>query len=197
MIAYLKGKIKYQTPNWLILDVGGVGYKIYVKAQMSPLSADPRVAEKIKIGDEADFYIYHHIREDRNELYGFLTIEELNIFELLLEVNGVGPKMAMNILSGAAIEKIKNAIISGDAVFFTSISGVGKKLAGKIILELKNKLGDGGYDALQNTESYSELIDAMISLGYKKHEIYKLISQLPDNLKTTQEKIKWMLKGKL
>lgn len=184
MIAYLSGKIKYQTLNWLILDVHGVGYKIQLKIDNL----------KLKIGDEVELYIYNHIREDKNDLYGFLTIEELNVFEMLLEVNGVGPKMAMNILSGVKVVKIKSAIVSGDATFFTAISGVGKKLAGKIILELKGKLGDGDYDILENTEGSSELLDAMQSLGYKKHEIYKVVAQLPGNLKTTQEKIKWMLK---
>jgi Holliday junction DNA helicase RuvA len=187
MISYLKGKIKYVGSNWLILDVNDVGYKVFIS---KPYTSKPYNSTPLCL------YTYHQIREDRSDLYGFETIEELNVFELLLEVNGVGPKMAMNILSGAKVENIKNAIIGGDATFFVAISGVGKKLASKILLELKNKLGDSDYNILENSEASTELLDAMQSLGYQKSEIYKLISKIPKDLKSTQDKVKWMLKNK-
>ncbi len=184
MIAYLKGKIKYIAQNWIILDVNGVGYKIQSKNQNS----------KIKINESCELYIYHHIREDRSELYGFETIADLQVFELLLEVNGVGPKMAANILAKTSQNDLKQAIIKGDSGFFLSISGVGKKLAAKILIELKNKIGDDNYDLSNfSDESTDEIISAMESLGYKKKEIYPMLSKIPTDLKKPEEKIKWLL----
>ncbi|OGD66658.1 Holliday junction DNA helicase RuvA [Candidatus Berkelbacteria bacterium RIFCSPHIGHO2_12_FULL_36_9] len=190
MISYLRGKIKYQGSNWLIMDVGGVGYKVQsskFKVQSENL--------KLKIGQQVEFYIYNHIREDRNELYGFATIEELQFFELLIGVNGVGPKMGMNILSKSNIEQIKKAILNNDTTLLTAIGGVGKKIASKIIIELKNKLGGlEEIDLGSLGEESNELLDAMSALGYKKMEIAPWLSKIPGDLIKTQEKVKWMLK---
>lgn len=183
MIAYLRGKIKYLGPNWIILDVNGVGYKIYI----------PKVTS-YKLHATSEFYIYHHIREDRSELYGFSEMEDLQTFELLLGVSGIGPKIAANIISKTGREKLQQAIGKGDTTLFTAISGVGKKMAMKIIIELKNKTIENISDITGLSESSQELVGAMESLGYKKPEIYPLLSKMPNNLKDTQEKIKWMLK---
>jgi len=185
MIAYLKGLVKYIGPNWLILDVNGVGYNVKLKTNN----------EKLKTNEIIELFIYHHIREDRSELYGFTSMEELQVFEMLLEVNGVGPKMAQNILEKAEFSKIKNAIAKGDSSFFLSISGVGKKLATKIILELKNKISDSDFDILNSSDLSTDLLDAMESLGYKKSEIYPHIGKIPDNIDTTEKKVKWLLKN--
>jgi len=185
MIAYLSGKIKYLHPSWLILDVNGVGYKIQLKVE----------SLKLKVGDKIELYIYHHIREDRSELYGFETMDELQAFELLLEVPGVGPKMGMNIMAKTGLEELKNAIVKGDLNFFLSISGVGRKLASKILLELKNKLGSTDFDVTKDTEISTELMDAMQSLGYKKAEIYPQIRKIPPEIKDTDKKIRWILQN--
>ena len=185
MIAYLKGRIKYLALNWLILDVNGIGYKIYLKTENS----------KLKIDEILELFIYNHIREDRQELYGFLKMEELQMFELLISVNGVGPKMAMNILSQVGSDKLKSAIINGDSMIFTTISGVGKKIAAKIIIELKNKIG--GLDDINLNQVMggdNDLTDALCSLGYSKSEIFAFIKEIPENAKTTEEKVKWVLK---
>lgn len=196
MISYLKGKIKYLGVNWLILEVGGVGYKVQLKNQKFQPKAGPPLAEKLKIGDTSEFYIYNHIREDRNELYGFNSIEELVFFELLLQVNGVGPKMAMNIMGKASVEKLQEAISSGDATLLTAISGIGKKMSMKILVELKNKidLGNLSLSDLDSIES-DELVSAMESLGYKKAELAAYLAKMPVELKTTQAKVKWLLKS--
>jgi len=184
MIAYLRGKIKHMAANWLILDVNGVGYKIQLKTDNC----------KLKAGGEAEFYIYHHIREDRSELYGFSKIEDLQMFELLLGVSGVGPKIAQNILSQTTREKLEAAIVNGDASLFTAISGVGKKMAMKILLELKNKTPDTLEGIGKLSESSEELLEAMQSLGYKKQEIYPMLAKLPVDIEGTEAKIKWLLK---
>lgn len=185
MIAYLKGKIKYIGANWIILDVNGVGYKVQVKSQKV----------KGKSGDKVEFYIYNHIREDRNELYGFETMEDLQFFELLISVNGVGPKMAMNILSHAKLEQLEKAINSNDTTLLTAIGGVGKKIATKIIIDLKNKIGKmDDADLGEIMEGGNELLDATTALGYKKAEIMPYLGKMPSKLISTEEKIKWLLK---
>lgn len=184
MISYLRGKIKYISANWIILDVNGVGYKIQLKAENCKLKAD----------ELYELYIYHHIREDRSELYGFGDMKELGMFELLLGVSGVGPKSAFNILSQTTREKLEEAIIKGDASLFTAISGVGKKMAMKILLELKNKTPDTLEGIGNLSESQEELLEAMQSLGYKKQEIYPMLGKLPVDIESTQAKIKWLLK---
>lgn len=204
MIAYLKGKIKYITQGWIILDVNGVGYKVHINPNVNPpaggrnpkqiQSPNDQKTKKVSNSD-TEFYIYHHIREDRSELYGFETIEDLQAFELLLEVNGVGPKMAANILAKTTQNDLKQAIIKGDSGFFLSISGVGKKLAGKILLELKNKISGDEFNLADfNDESSEEIIGAMEGLGYTKKEIYPLLGKIPVELKKPEEKIKWLLK---
>lgn len=194
MIAYLRGKIKYIATNWIILDVSGVGYKIQMK--IAPTLSKVGVPTKTsgKIGEQRELYIYHHIREDRSELYGFNEIEDLQMFELLLSVSGVGPKIAFNILSQTTRAKLQGAIINGDATLFTTISGVGKKMAMKILLELKSKTPDNLMDIGNLSESSEELLEAMQSLGYKKQEIYPMLAKLPVDIESTEAKIKWLLK---
>lgn len=185
MIAYLKGKIKYIGSNWIILDVNGIGYKIYFKIKNL----------KLKIDELCELYIYHHIREDRSELYGFGSMEELQLFELLIGVNGVGPKMAMNILAGAKPEQLEKAVNTNDTTLLTAIGGVGKKIATKIIIELKNKISQiGESDLGEIMDGGNELIDATTALGYKKVEIMPYLSKMPSKLTSTEEKVKWLLK---
>lgn len=184
MISYLRGKIEYQATNWIILDVSGVGYKVF-SSNTQHVTCN--------IGENGEFWIHHHIREDRQDLYGFKSIEELEMFELLLSVNGVGPKMAMVILSRTSLEKLKEAVSKGDISLLTAISRLGKKLASKIIIELKNKLAPKSDMIL--TEESQELVEALESLGYKKSEVQEFISKIPNDLKTIQDKIKWVLKN--
>lgn len=183
MIAYLSGTIKYVSSNYIILlTKEGVGYKVYLKANSEKLKAD------------AEYYIFHHVREDRSELYGFKTQEELGIFELLLTVSGVGPKMAANILAKTNPDKLKEAISRGDSTLLTAISGIGKKMAAKIMIELKSKISDGDYD-LTGINDSSDLMDALSSLGYKKAEVYPILAKIPSKLSTTEEKVKWLIKN--
>lgn len=182
MISYLKGKIIYQALDYIILDVNGVGYKIQFKIKNL----------KLKIGDAVDFWLYHHIRENEQSLYGFKTREELNFFELLLKVNGVGPKMAMNILSKNTISNIKNAVEKGDINLLTTVGGIGKKIAGKIIVELKNKIGGDEKISFDNPQT-QEVVSALTQLGYKKEEIIAWVGKIPDNIDSSHNKVRWLL----
>lgn len=183
MIAYLKGAILHRSTNWLILETNGVGYRVFTNIRSSENKVD------------ATLFIHHHIREDQQTLYGFATLAELELFELLITVNGVGPKAAMAILSSSQADRIVNAIAQGDTAVFKAISGIGPKVAAKIIVELKNKVGGvGGYD-LAGLGASSEVVDALETLGYKKPEIAVILKDMPTDLADTQAKLKWTLKA--
>ena len=183
MIGYLKGKIIYQCSNYIILEVNNIGYKIFISS-----------ATSYKLQATSSFWIYHQIKEDKNDLYGFKSQDELAFFENLLKVNGVGPKMASNILSKVDVFKIKQAIGRGDIKLLTAIGGVGKKIASKIVVELKNKISaDDSIDL--NDSITEEVIEALKQLGYKQSEIIPYLSRIPLKYKTSSEKVKWILKS--
>lgn len=181
MIARLSGQLIKKASNWIIVDVHGVGYKVFCDAT------------KIS-GDTITLYTHHHIREVEQSLYGFLAEAELQLFELLITVNGVGPKAAMAIMSSSAPDRIISAISQSDVSLFKSVSGIGQKVAAKIIVELKNKVGGVGEIDLGGLDSSSELVEALESLGYKKPEIAAVLRQMPSELSNTQEQLSWALK---
>jgi Holliday junction DNA helicase RuvA len=187
MLGYLTGKIENINVDHIYLDVNGVGYKVFF-----PIGQK----DNFKKAKEAKLYIYENIREDRYDLYGFLKIEELGLFEKLISVNGVGPKAGMTIMSVDNYQNIINAISGENISFFTAISGIGKKVASKIILDLKSKLsGVDVSDIVSMSKDAEDIVDAMEALGYKKSDIGKIIGKIPQELKSTQEKIRWMLKN--
>ena len=189
MIGYLRGKIVFKATNWLILDVSGVGYKVFIS---------PKLIEncKMKIENSVELFIHHHIREDASDLYGLETPEELQMFELLVSVSGVGPKMAMNILSTYDVNRITQIVTNSDSSSLTAVSGVGKKLSMKMILDLRSKLDSGAISSLGDFDSSShDLFDAMESLGYKKHEVIPYIAKIPNELNTIEKKVRWILKN--
>lgn len=181
MIAYVKGRIEAKSPSYLILVADSVGYKINTGS--SP---------KGEVGEEAEYYCFHYIREDINELYGFEKYELLELFELLLTVSGVGPKVAQAILTQIGREKVISAIINNDVNLFKSVSGVGTKVAAKIIVELKSKMSKDEID-LESFEQ-DETVDALLSLGLKKSEILPALKSIPAEMKDTQSKVKYVLK---
>jgi Holliday junction DNA helicase RuvA len=183
MISYLKGKVVVSRTGFIILETGGVGYGVNVDS-----------ATVLANGESTELFIHQHIREDLDDLYGFQSFDELNMFEKLITVSGVGPKAGLNIMSSGKSDKIIRAIISDDLNFFTAVPGIGKKVAAKIILELKSKLsGDQNINVLAGGEN-NDLFDALESLGYKKNEIASFINKIPAEIITTEEKIRWCLK---
>jgi Holliday junction DNA helicase RuvA len=181
MIAYLKGRVILSGGNSLILEMGGVGYKIFCSKNYS---------------GENEFFIHEVIREDCHDLYGFEKYEELILFEKLISVNGIGPKAGLNIMSSANINEIQSAIVVGNVDFFLSISGIGKKAAAKIILELKSKLSgleDSGI--LEKMDQSDEIMDALLSLGYKKVEVARVLCRIPKEMIESEERIRWCLKN--
>lgn len=147
-----------QGKNFVVLDVHGVGYRVFVA---------PMVLAHMKDGSETHFFIHTHIREDAFDLYGFLEHDALELFEQLLGVSGVGPKTALGVLSIAAPKEIRQAIASGDPTLLTKVSGIGKKTAERIVVELKEKTGVTNAGSSGMT---AEAIDALVHLGYSEHQ---------------------------
>ncbi len=136
MIAHLTGKVRRAGSDFVVLDVGGVGYMVSVSATTRQKVPAP--------GGDIDLDIHTHVREDQLNLYGFASVEELDLFEMLIQVDGVGPKVGLNILSAASLEVLKRAIVSEDAAPIRRATGVGQRTAAKVIIELKPKLDAAG-----------------------------------------------------
>jgi holliday junction DNA helicase RuvA len=173
MIAYLKGVILEKGLTYIILDTGNIGYKVFVT---------PEILEH-KIGETVVLFIYHKVSEDGQSLFGLSDFSTLQFFEMLITVSGVGPKMALAILSASRVENIRQAIVSQDPAVFTRISGVGLKTAEKIIVELKSKVG--ALEVQGGIAGSGDVFEALIALGYSQKEVRdalkKVDATLPSN----------------
>ncbi len=170
MIGYLEGNIKYATQGKVILFANGIGFTVSLPSNLNFLE-----------GQKAQLYIHTHLREDNLALFGFATPADLDLFELLITVSGVGPKIALGMLSSSTVENIKKAIIESNLNFFSSIPGIGKKTSQKLILDLKSKISKGDIN-LSNLEGNSELTDSLLALGFQKGEITPVYSQIDSSL---------------
>lgn len=193
MIATLNGVVSEKLTTEVVIDVQGVGYGIYVTAEDHG---------RLVTGESAKVYIYEHVREQAHDLFGFLTRDTQNLFEQLLAVNGVGPKMALNVLSVGATNGVRVAIASGDVKFIQQASGVGKKVAERIVVELKDKVGLVGVDLattglLQSEGALlkDEAAEALMALGYSSHDAAQALHKVDPKL-PTEERIKQALSGK-
>jgi holliday junction DNA helicase RuvA len=184
MIASLTGIVAEKTDDALIVSIGGVGYEVFVTVE------DWGGA---KVGKEARYYIYEQIREDAHNLYGFSMLEAKQLFTQLLSVSGVGPKMAMTILSAATLTRLKQAIVSGDPDLLKGIAGVGKKTAERVIVELRGKVKDGG--SLNPMTSSDPTYQALVGLGYTAAQAAEAVAAIPDSIKDDQARIKAALKA--
>jgi len=185
MIGFLEGKIEWRTDKYVIININGIGYKVFIS--LNTFKNLPKKGEKAKL------YTYLYVRENIFNLYGFLNQEELEFFELLVSVSGIGPKGALAILSVASVKTLKKAIITGESEILTKVSGIGKKMAGKIVLELKNKIPDVSIEGEKMTFD-NEVIDALMALGYKLSEARDALQKIPEDIKEVGEKVKQALK---
>ena len=183
MITFLEGVLADKDPTRVVLNVGGVGYEVFI-----PLSSYDRLPAE---GVACKILTYDHVREDIHSLYGFLTADERRMFLMLLNVNGIGPKLAMTALSGLSIRDLKAAIAQADVKRLSSISGIGKKTAERIVVELRDKLGAG--EAMEAITAKGETtpdrvrardaILALISLGYKQADAQQMVRQAVEGAK--------------
>lgn len=190
MYAYINGKIADKSNNYVVIDAGGVGYKIFMS---------PSAIEKLPdVGQAQKVHTYYYVREDVISLYGFLSNEELRMFELLLSVSGIGAKSAIQILSAITPSSFALAVISNDISSIVKIPGIGKKTAERIILELKDKLKteqaitktEATTKAIQNDERDLEAITALQVLGYTKKEIDKALEKVDTQNLSVEEIIR-------
>jgi Holliday junction DNA helicase RuvA len=170
LIAHLAGRLLRKSPQEVVVDVSGVGYRVFI-----PLSTFYRLGEP---GDEARLRVHTHVRDDALALYGFLTAEEQGLFERLIEVSGVGPKLALNILSGIEATELGAALRGSDVARLTRVPGVGRKTAERLILELKDKIPAAANAEAPLPETASsalkeDLVSALANLGYSRGEAEK------------------------
>lgn len=193
MIAHIKGKIeeKFGT-NGVIVDVGGVGYEMMVPVPDF---------ESATLGEERKFYTYHQVRENAEELYGFSSLVAKKLFEMLISVQGIGPKAGVAILSLAEAEEIRNAIANADTSFISKASGVGKKSAERVVVDLRDKVGTpskyGATDVkygVKKLDESDEALDALIALGFQLKEATAALAEVDASL-PVEERVRLALKG--
>ena len=197
MFAYLKGKLEFIGENHIIIDVTGVGYKVYTST--STMQKLPQLHQEVKV------FTYLHIREDIMDLYGFISQEQLSMFELLISVSGVGPKAALGILSTISASAFALAVVASDAKTITKAPGIGKKLAERIILELKDKIKSQELIDMQQTQNdfavpandSAEAVHALVVLGYSAGEAAKAVQAVQTEGLEVEEIIKQALKKML
>jgi len=174
MIYQVSGVLTTKHKDFVVLEVNGVGLKIVVTTN---------TIDTFKVEEKIVLHTYLHVREDTLDLYGFSSILERKVFVLLIGISGIGPKLAITILSGMLPGQLKDKIISGDITALTSISGVGAKTAKRIIIELKDKFtkieeGSLGFDDKLNSKLYEDALNALLSLGYSQHQSKKSLDNV-------------------
>lgn len=179
MIALVRGHLVYKSIDHVIIDVGGVGYRLFI-----PLSTFYALPEK----GEASLYTHTHVREDALLLYGFLTLEEKDFFVALIGISGIGPKLAINILSHIPVADLKSAIIAGDVNRLSGLPGIGKKTSERLVLELKDKIartevgiaaqGMPSAAGQSSGDLINDVISALVNLGYKENQARKVLETM-------------------
>jgi Holliday junction DNA helicase RuvA len=190
MIATLSGRISEKIGDLIVINCGGVGYGLYVTFEdfgaLNP-------------GEEAKVYIYEHIRENTHDLFGFRNLQTKSLFEQLLSVNGVGPKMALSIMSLASSGQVRQAIAAGDTKFISGASGVGKRVAERVVVDLKDKVGlassEDATDFLTTSANPSdEALQGLVALGYSVQDAAEALKNVDTKL-PAEERIKAALKS--
>jgi holliday junction DNA helicase RuvA len=177
MIAHLRGKLIARHPNQIIVETMGIGYDVTISV--------PTFSELPPVGSEVGLHIHTHVREDQLALYGFLRPEEKHLFERLITVSGIGPKLAITILSGMPADDMTRAIRGNDVVRLTKIPGIGRKTAERMVLELRDKLPPVGADQVQVMPSLSavqeDVLSALVNLGYQRPVAEKALGSIEKN----------------
>lgn len=190
MIATIAGMVSEKFGGQVVVEAGGVGYGLYV---------NPEDHGKLKTGTNIKLYIHEHIRENSHDLYGFSELTTKDLFEQLLEVNGVGPKMALALLSVGSAQDVRTAIADGNTKFLQAAPGVGKRVAERVVVDLKDKVGLVAKDSASLLISSAsaqkdEAVQALIALGYSPADAVEAVAEIDPNL-TTEERVKQALKS--
>jgi len=195
MIGFLRGKVSYMSNECCFLDVQGVGYRVFI-----PLST----RQEMSLNSDAMLFTHLSVREDALLLYGFSTKEEYDLFQLLISITGIGPKVALGVLSAIAPADFSLAVSCNNAALLTRIPGIGKKTAERMILELKDKIGQtvggesmaqsGGGSQVGTTDEMEEALQAMLALGYSQAEILPILNKVRTSGQSAADLIKLSLK---
>ena len=187
MIAYLQGEILKKNKQSIILLTGQIGYEVFVNKS---------ILEKLSLKQNLELFIYTKVREDEISLFGFPNSEELDFFQDLISVNGIGPKIALEILT-QNINQTKNAILQENISYLSQIPGIGKKTAERLILELKNKVQPSELTPLQNNleTQFDEVISALSTLGYQRGEIIRVLKNKPETIQSQEEIVTYFLQN--
>ena len=189
MISYLRGKILNKGQGYVIILVDNIGYKVFVNVNQYV---------ELDIDQPVELYIYQNVRENAIELFGFINLEALELFELLLSISGIGPKSALNVLGIAEVGEIKASIAHGDSSLLNKVSGIGKKTAERVVLELSEKVGYLDMNTLTGTGGgnvVGDEMDALMSLGYSLQQAREALKQVDPKINDSGERIREALKG--
>ena len=193
VITHLHGQLAETSPTRIVVDCHGVGYEVFI-----PVSS---YAKLPAVGAEVKLLIHHHVngQDGTQQLFGFATPEEREMFLLLISISGIGPKLGCNILSSSSITGLRNAIAAGDTKTLSSLRGIGKKTAERLVVELKDKVGEAtGVTGITSVTSNPKLADAaaaLVSLGYKPADAQKAIAAIADKDATVEELVRAALRG--
>jgi Holliday junction DNA helicase, RuvA subunit len=185
MIGTISGSVRYKAPNLIYIDVSGVGYKVFVTTDTSL---------EVTVGAPIFLWTYLAVRETALDLYGFLDKETEDIFELLIGVSGIGPKTALSILNVASPSTLRKAVANADTGYLTKVSGIGKKVAEKIVRELEGKLTTSIEDKSESLKAEGDVVEALLSLGYNERDIREAVKKIPKDLTKPSDKVKIALK---
>ena len=194
MITYIKGEIMDKGRGFVVVLAGQIGYKVRVS---------PTHWTELVVGKEAALNLHLHVREDALELYGFKSAAELDMFELLISISGIGPKSALGVLAISGVEDLKATIVQGDSTLLTKVSGIGRKTAERIVLELREKIGKLATDSASlgqgSVTASGDEIDALMALGYSliqaREALKKVDPQITDSSQRIREALKNLGKG--
>jgi Holliday junction DNA helicase RuvA len=187
MISYLEGKIEFKGEKSAIINVGGTGYRVFLGQET--LRKIPEKEGNVKI------WTHQHVREDALELYGFLRYAELEFFEMLIGISGIGPKGGLGILSVAPLDTLKKAVASGDTSYLTRVSGIGRKTAEKIVLELKEKLAGKGVSVeAPELKEEADALEALVALGYTQREAREALAAVSPETQSVEKRVREALK---
>jgi holliday junction DNA helicase RuvA len=184
MIATLTGQVVHKDLHMVVLDVGGVGYKV--------LTTTDTVVDA-SLGEKITLWTYLAVRETALDLFGFKDKETLGIFELLITISGIGPKTALGILNVASPAMLRQAVAEEDTSYLTRVGGIGKKNAEKIVLELKDKLVTTAADKGLNMRAEGDVLEALVSLGYSERDARAALKKVPKEVEKTNERVKHAL----
>lgn len=191
MISYLTGKILNKGVNFVVILVNGIGYKVFM---------EPSRCIGLENGNELELYTHQHVREDMLDLYGFKSMEELEMFELLLTISGIGPKSALGVISIASIADIKDSIARGDSSLLVKVSGIGKKTAERVVLELRDKVDHltistfGPGEVGGQSSASSDEMDALMALGYSMQQARDALRVVDPGIIDSGERIRAALR---